>query len=115
MDVTPPSESDGESSDGGEYMPPSDDFEDEEDGFVDTDGFTDPDAEDYAYDDDIPLYEPGVGEDLDMEDDGYGEWGLTGGSGSMSDGPSLETDPEPDSSRSYAPEDLNSDQRFSSA
>jgi hypothetical protein len=103
MDVTPPSDSDGESSDGGEYMPPSDDFEDEEDGFFDTDGFTDHDVEDYAYDDDIPLYEAGVGEDLVMEDDGYGEW------------PSLEIDPEPDSGRSYTPEDLNSDQCFSSA
>lgn len=103
MDVTPPSESDDESSDGGEYVPHSDDFEDEDDGFLDTDGFTDADGEDYAeytvYDD-VPLYEAGMGEDLDMENDGYGEWGLTGDSGSMSDGPSLEIDPEPDSGRS---------------
>lgn len=101
-------------------MPPSDDFEDEDDGFLDTDGFTDADAEDYAehfYDSLVPLYTAGVDEDLDMEDDGFEEWGLTegGDSGSMSDELSLEIDPEPDSRMLYALEDLNSDQRFSSS
>jgi hypothetical protein len=39
LDIQPPSESDDESSDGGEYIP--NDEDDEDDGFFDTDGFTD--------------------------------------------------------------------------
>ncbi|KJA30032.1 hypothetical protein HYPSUDRAFT_32081 [Hypholoma sublateritium FD-334 SS-4] len=40
--------SDDESSDGGEYLPGADDFEDEdEDAYLDVDGFTDADADDF--------------------------------------------------------------------
>lgn len=43
--VRPPSESDDESSDGGEYIPNQDDFEDENEDPLDTDGFTDASAD----------------------------------------------------------------------
>jgi len=42
LDVQLPSESDDESSDGGEYIPDVD-FDEDDDGFVDTDGFSDVD------------------------------------------------------------------------
>ncbi|KAF9534881.1 hypothetical protein CPB83DRAFT_843090 [Crepidotus variabilis] len=48
LDIRPRSESDDESSDGGEYIPNADDFEDEdEDAFLETDGFTDASAEEF--------------------------------------------------------------------
>ncbi|KII94821.1 hypothetical protein PLICRDRAFT_193049 [Plicaturopsis crispa FD-325 SS-3] len=67
LDIRPPSESDGESSDGGEYMPGDDDEDDEEDeeeddGFLDTDGF-DVDEMDMEFDDEM---------------DGGGAWGADG-------------------------------------
>ncbi|KAG6900938.1 hypothetical protein C0993_004375 [Termitomyces sp. T159_Od127] len=55
--IRPSSESDNESSDGGEYIP-DEDFDDEDDGFMDTDGFSD--AVGYTTD--------------EMEYDGH-EWG----------------------------------------
>ncbi|KAF8974310.1 hypothetical protein BDZ97DRAFT_1772899 [Flammula alnicola] len=59
LNIRPPSESDDESSDGGEYIPNPDDFEDEdEDAFLDVDGFTDTDADDF----------PVEGMDLDFDD-----------------------------------------------
>ncbi|KAF8627186.1 hypothetical protein AX15_004504 [Amanita polypyramis BW_CC] len=93
LNVRPPSESDDESSDGGEYMPNSDDIEDEEDGFLDTDGFTDVDAEDFTEDDpDIfndvwdgttvdDIYEDALDfdEDVEAEGDACEEWGLQEG------------------------------------
>jgi len=46
--VRPPSESDDESSDGGEYIPDDFEVEDEdEDGMVDVDGFTEADADEF--------------------------------------------------------------------
>jgi hypothetical protein len=96
-------------------MPPSDDFEDEEDGFLDTDGFTDADAEDEWAEEEAPLREVGEDEDVsplydvgvagpiyeEVVDDNFDmeeEWGLTeGDSGSMSDGcTSFEVDHESD-------------------
>ncbi|KAF8640149.1 hypothetical protein AX17_001385 [Amanita inopinata Kibby_2008] len=53
LNVRPLTESDEESSDGGEYIP-SEDFDgDEDDGFVDTDIFTDADADYSEYDTDF--------------------------------------------------------------
>lgn len=113
-------------------MPPSDDFEDEDDGFLDTDGFTDADAEDEWVEDGgllrevgedegvSPLYDVGVDEDvgpiyeegvaLDVDDNfGMEEWGPTeGDSGTMSDGPSFEVELESDFGRlCIASEDHN--------
>ncbi len=100
-------------------MPPSDDFEDEDDGFLDTDGFTDADAEvEWAEEraplhevgeDVSPLYDVGVAgpiyeEDVDDNFDMEEEWGLTeGDSRSMSDGTSFEVDPESDFGRLCIP------------
>ncbi|KAK2466176.1 hypothetical protein APHAL10511_001818 [Amanita phalloides] len=105
LSIRPPSESDDESSDGGEYMPPSDDFEDEDDGFLDMDGFTDAEefTEGYAEDDvqvfsdpwDYDLGPPAdMDEDVEIHSDVYGfDEGLTeGDSASMSDIASLEVD-----------------------
>jgi len=90
LDIRLPSESDDESSDGGEYIP-DDDFDDEEDGFIDTsDGFSD--AFDYLAED----MDTDVGDewgdeapaiDADMEDavdeiDDEAVWGLTDGESS---------------------------------
>ncbi|KIL70102.1 hypothetical protein M378DRAFT_156158 [Amanita muscaria Koide BX008] len=110
LSVRPPSDSDDESSDGGEYVPPSDDFEDEDDGFLDTDGFTDADAEDFVgddvepsgdnWDDDVALMdelcdEIGADFDEDIEIDRDDEYGLTeGDSASMLDTTSLEIELE---------------------
>ncbi|KAG6919396.1 hypothetical protein DXG01_006279 [Tephrocybe rancida] len=87
-DIRPPSESDDESSDGGEYIP-EDDYEDEDDGFMDTDGFSD--GFGYTTDDmaDGRDWDEGDNRDLDMEGidideaDDESEWGLTDGESSM--------------------------------
>jgi hypothetical protein len=41
LDISPPSESDGESSDGGEYVPNTEEDDEEDSFYIDTDGFTD--------------------------------------------------------------------------
>lgn len=98
LNIRPPSESDDESSDGGEYIPNPDDFEDEdEDAFLDVDGFTDADAEEFPVEgmdlDFGELWEEGQSDagalgDAEMEDeedfeedeaDMSLEWGLTDG------------------------------------
>ncbi|RDB22570.1 hypothetical protein Hypma_010247 [Hypsizygus marmoreus] len=99
LDIIPPSESDDESSDGGEYIPNErdEDFEDEdEDGFMDTDDFSD--AFGYATEEDLEMDNADEwGDeareiDADMEDaaedieEDASEWGLTDGeSSSMSE------------------------------
>ncbi|KAF8076336.1 hypothetical protein FPV67DRAFT_1776870 [Lyophyllum atratum] len=100
LDIRPPSESDDESSDGGEYQPEDDydlenDFEDDE-GFIDTsDGFSD--AFDYLAEDMEMDAEEEWGDevtdvDADMEDaiddmEDEAAWGLTDGESSyMSEG-----------------------------
>ncbi|KAL0950043.1 hypothetical protein HGRIS_010051 [Hohenbuehelia grisea] len=80
LDVRPPSDSDDESSDGGEYIP--EDEDEDEDIFLDTDGF----SEDMDYDvemewDDGDIWEHEVQRDLDAMD----EWGLSDGD-SLSEG-----------------------------
>ncbi|KAF5369857.1 hypothetical protein D9758_001097 [Tetrapyrgos nigripes] len=59
LDIRPPSDSDGESSDGGEYIPMDDDDEEEDSFTLDTDGFTE--ASDFdvevVEDIDIGLYQ----------------------------------------------------------
>ncbi|KAF5387818.1 hypothetical protein D9615_000370 [Tricholomella constricta] len=89
LDIRPPSESDEESSDGGEYIPDERDeeFEDEDDGFIDTDGFSD--AVDYLAEDmetdAATEWEDGETDvDVDMVDtvdemDDESVWGLTDG------------------------------------
>ncbi|KAF9075883.1 hypothetical protein BDP27DRAFT_1314667 [Rhodocollybia butyracea] len=89
LDVRPPSDSDGESSDGGEYIPNDDDDDEEDLYMVDTDGFTDPGELDVEMVVDLDVYqtwEPSeVGDEL--FDDGASEWGLTDGDSlSNSDG-----------------------------
>ncbi|KAH9483047.1 hypothetical protein JR316_0005147 [Psilocybe cubensis] len=111
LDIGQPIESDDESSDGGEYIPNPDDFEDDdEDAYIDVDGFTDTDAEtdgdfpvqqmDLDFDEmweDESVNDAAVGlaedigvedeemEDAEEEEDRVSEWGLTDGeSSSMS-------------------------------
>ncbi|KAG6855144.1 hypothetical protein C0991_006073 [Blastosporella zonata] len=90
LDIRPPSDSDDESSDGGEYIPGDEDFiDDEDDAFMDTDGFSD--AFDYTTDDMADALDWGEEDnrDTDMEDveldevDHESEWGLTDGESSM--------------------------------
>ncbi|KAG5715825.1 hypothetical protein E4T56_gene17066 [Termitomyces sp. T112] len=90
LDIRPPSDSDNESSDGGEYIP-DEDFDDEDDGFMDTDGFSD--AIGYTTDDmeyDGHEWDENDNRDTDMEDieitggvDDESEWGLTDGESSL--------------------------------
>ncbi len=90
MNIRPPSDSDGESSDGGEYIPNEEDEEEEEEDsyLLDTDGVTEPDAEMEELD--LSVYQNW--EPDDEMDDGSSEWGLTDGD-SFSDGePSLESE-----------------------
>ena len=95
-------------------MPNSDDFDDEDEGFVETDGFTD--AEDFIGDDidafiddmegtalidDMYGYEDfadfaDFDEDIEVEQDGCGEWGLAGGAASLSDSTSLGNSSKPE-------------------
>jgi hypothetical protein len=85
LDIRPPSESDDDSSDGGEYIPNEheEEFdEDEDDIYIDTDGFSDP-ADFAAEPMELELSgwaRDGEGSDADVEDedmeDGT-EWGLT--------------------------------------
>ncbi|KAG6821239.1 hypothetical protein H0H93_002349 [Arthromyces matolae] len=81
LDIRPPSESDDESSDGGEYIP--DDL-DEDDQFSDAFGYT-TDEMDY----DAPEWDDRDERDTDMDDVVFGgadddsEWGLTDGESSM--------------------------------
>ncbi|KAE9410445.1 hypothetical protein BT96DRAFT_871338 [Gymnopus androsaceus JB14] len=87
--IRPPSDSDGESSDGGEYIP-NDEEDDEEDSYlVDTDGFTEADEFDVEMGEvDLDVYQSWQPSDIDdAVDDGSSEWGLTDGdSVSNSDG-----------------------------
>jgi hypothetical protein len=83
LDIHPPSESDDESSDGGEYVPNDEDEDEEEDTFLDTDGFTDADAEEFEVDEmdldvDLDLWNDAA-EDGAERTDGVEEWGLTDG------------------------------------
>jgi len=96
LDIHPPSESDDESSDGGEYLP-NDEDEDEEDTFLDTDGFTDLDAEEefdvdeMDLDVDLDLWNDAAedgGERLDVVE----EWGLTDGESFSDEDISLDGD-----------------------
>ncbi|KZT29315.1 hypothetical protein NEOLEDRAFT_1175025 [Neolentinus lepideus HHB14362 ss-1] len=89
LDIKPPSESDDESSDGGEWLPTnSDGLEEEEDVFMDpdTDAFTD-DADEDAFGD----VAPSAGDmdfdmewDEELEVDSEEDWGLTDRDSSMS-------------------------------
>jgi hypothetical protein len=111
LNIRTPSESDDESSDGGEYIPNADDFEDEdEDAFLDVDGFSEADVDEFPVepmdldfaiwgDEDSNILDlgdddPGDLGDAEMDDidqDDPSEWGLTDGeSESMS---SSEGDP----------------------
>jgi len=90
LDIKPPSDSDYESSDG-DYIP--DDEEDEEDGFFDTDGFTDmedfemEDAdEEMDFDDDFDGFGASFGRGglREDEDEGLENLGLSDGYGSES-------------------------------
>ncbi|KAG6817449.1 hypothetical protein H0H87_008617 [Tephrocybe sp. NHM501043] len=85
LDIRPPSDSDDESSDGGEYIPGEDFIDEDDDGFMDTDGFSDgfgyttdemTDAQDWEGDTDME------GVELDGVDN-ESEWGLTDGESSM--------------------------------
>ncbi|KAG6814215.1 hypothetical protein H0H92_000892 [Tricholoma furcatifolium] len=92
LDISPPSESDDESSDGGEYIP-DEDFDDEDDGFMDTDGFSDT----FGYTTDDMEYDgadwgESDARDTDMEQDvefdgvdDESEWGLTDGESAPED------------------------------
>ncbi|KAG6861002.1 hypothetical protein C0995_005022 [Termitomyces sp. Mi166 len=89
INIRPPSDSDNESSDGGEYVP-DEDFDDEDDGFMDADDFSD--VIDYTTDDmgyDGHEWDENDNRDTDMEDieiagvDGESEWGLTDGESSL--------------------------------
>ncbi|GLB33758.1 putative zinc finger, C3HC4 type (RING finger) [Lyophyllum shimeji] len=95
IDIRPPSESDEESSDGGEYIP-DEDFDEEDDGVLDaSDGFSD--AFDFQEDMDTDAADEWGDEeavvDADMEDaveeiDDEAVWGLTDGeSSNMTGGP----------------------------
>lgn len=98
LNIHTPSESDDESSDGGEYIPNADDFEDEdEDAFLDVDGFSEADADEFPVepmdldfavwgDEDSTILDlgddPGDLGDAEMDDidqDDLSEWGLTDG------------------------------------
>ena len=99
LNIPSPSESDDESSDGGEYIPNADDFEDDdEDAFLDMDGFSDTDADEFPVEPmdldsevwgdedstvlDLGDEDPGDLGDAEMDDreqDDSSEWGLTDG------------------------------------
>ena len=95
LNIRPPSESDDESSDGGEYIPNADDFEDDdEDAFLDVDGFSEADVDEFPVepmDLDVEVWgdvldfgdeDPGELGDAEMDDidqDDSSEWGLTDG------------------------------------
>ncbi|KDR83788.1 hypothetical protein GALMADRAFT_236163 [Galerina marginata CBS 339.88] len=116
LDIRPPSESDDESSDGGEYIPNLEDFEDEDDTLdVDVDEQTDTDAEgedfpvqgvDLDFDEmwdgtSVVEEDPGALGDAEMGDDYVddedAEWGLTDGeSESMSSSSEGDTTMEDD-------------------
>ncbi|KAF9462598.1 hypothetical protein BDZ94DRAFT_1260799 [Collybia nuda] len=89
LDIRPPSESDDESSDGGEYIPneQEDEFDDDDDVFIDTDGFSD--AADYPMELEYNAWEDGGhGSGTDVEDEdmenGTG-WELTDEDSCLSD------------------------------
>jgi hypothetical protein len=75
LDIRPPSDSDGESSDGGEYLPDND--EEEEDAFPDTDGFASESGDPMA-------------EDIDLE--GYNSWSGSYNAHDVQDDMDWETD-----------------------
>ncbi|KAF8165389.1 hypothetical protein B0H34DRAFT_236423 [Crassisporium funariophilum] len=119
LNILPPSESDDESSDGGEYIPNPLDFDEEdEDVFPESDGFSE--ADDFAVEemdldfdeiwedehsqlfeghaDAADLADEEMGDEDEDEDDAGSEWGLTDGeSESMSsfEGGSTKEDDEP--------------------
>ncbi|KAK7049567.1 hypothetical protein VNI00_005598 [Paramarasmius palmivorus] len=74
LDISPPSESDGESSDGGEYVPNTEDDDEEDSFYIDTDGFTDAEGfESEGMDlDDFEAWEEGCidAEDVEFDTDG---------------------------------------------
>jgi hypothetical protein len=74
LDIRPPSDSDDESSDGGEYLP---DDDDEEDAFPDTDGFASESGDPMA-------------EDIDLE--GYTSWSGSYNAHDVQDDMDWETD-----------------------
>ncbi|THV08608.1 hypothetical protein K435DRAFT_833028 [Dendrothele bispora CBS 962.96] len=87
LDIRPPSDSDGESSDGGEYVPMDDDEEEEDSFTLDTDGFTegsDFDVE-VVEDIDIGMYQDWREPDDDMGD-ASSDWLTDGDSFSTSEG-----------------------------
>ena len=91
LDIRPLSESDDESSDGGEYIPYEHDEDDldnsDEDGFLGTDGYSDPPAYDMddMTDGDEWWEEGETDADVLIEEDDVLEWILTQGEFSMED------------------------------
>ncbi|TFK43579.1 hypothetical protein BDQ12DRAFT_675206 [Crucibulum laeve] len=91
LNIRPPSDSDDESSDGGEYIPPEDLEEDEEDFIIEIDGFSEADGADFDVDEmeidmddvwgehDFDAGEDGDAEMDDEDEDDELEWGLTDG------------------------------------
>lgn len=72
LDIRPPSDSDDESSDGGEWIPDEHEEEEDDDAFLDTDGFTE------AGEFDVEQMELDLEDIWDLEDNDM-DWGLTDG------------------------------------
>ncbi|KAJ3869674.1 hypothetical protein EV359DRAFT_76472 [Lentinula novae-zelandiae] len=81
LDIRPPSDSDGESSDGGEYLPNEEDEEDEDLYLLDTDDMVEADEFDFEMEEvDLDIYQNWEPSDVeDNIEDVSSEWGLTDG------------------------------------